>query len=58
MGKKFLDRLENRQFATHLMLLALVILFSVVLIMYLIASWQSPDKIYNILINIITLAGL
>ncbi len=57
MRKKFLDRLENKQFATHLMILALVLLFSIVLIMYLIASWNSPDKIYNILINIITLVA-
>lgn len=59
MGEKgFWDRLDNpdsKHFIVNVIALFLVILLSIIIILYIISSWDNPDKIYSIIINILTL---
>lgn len=57
-GKKFWDRVDNpesKHFIVNIMAICLIILLSITILLYIISSWKSPDKIYSIIINIITL---
>ena len=54
--KSFLDRLESKQFIRNLIAFMLIVLFSIVFIIYCVAAFETPEKIYSILMNILLLA--
>ena len=56
--KEFWDRLDNpnsKHFIINLIALFLIVLLCITIILYVISTWNNPDKIYNLIINILTL---